>query len=284
MSVLAKVFVIINLVFSIAFLTVSGAMYHHKMNWREEFTKLGEEYKKLKERDAGVMERLNSKIKEYKDYIEDRENKIVDLANRIEDIGQQYRDAKTDLALETQEMTLLLTDHSRVVMVLKGMDEKIRALTNEKDFFHKKFNEAMAQKNTAENQVTRLINIKLDLEKDKSDLLKAYTQVRKELNDKKLVLQRLRDFGIPVEKIVLMHPPKPIDAEVVAYDDPTRLVILSVGRKHGVEEGYEFTIYRGARFIARVKVERVLPDMCGCRVIFEVSKIERGDLAATRLH
>ena len=68
------------------------------------------------------------------------------------------------------------------------------------------------------------------------------------------------------------------------YDEPTRLVLLSVGRQDNVQEGYEFTIYRGTRFIARVKVEKVLPDLCGARVIFEVAKIQRGDLAATRLH
>jgi hypothetical protein len=284
MSVLAKVFVIIIFVFSIAFLTVSSALYHHKMNWREQFFKITQDYRKLKERDDATIEALNRKISDYKDYIEDRENKIVDLQARIEEIGQKFRDSRTNLALETQEMALLLTDHSRVIMVLKGRDDEIRRLTSERDFFQRKFQEMMAQKNTAENQVARLTNIKLDLEKDKSDLLKSYTQTRKELNDKKLVLQKLRDFGIPVEKIVLLQPPPPIDAEVVAYDDPTRLVLLSVGRKQGVEEGYEFTIYRGTRFIARVKVEKVLPDLSGCRIIFEVAKIQKGDLAATRLH
>ncbi len=284
MSVLAKVFVIINLIFSIAYLSVSGALYHHKQDWRTEFNNIARDYRTLKQRDDGVISTLKNRIKEINEYVARLENQIGDLLARIDDIGQKYRNARTNLAIETQEMALLLTDHSRVIMILQGRETRIRELMIERDFFQRKFQEIMAQKNTAENQVARLTKMLLDTRKDLSDLRKDYVATRRELNDKKLVLQKLRNFGIPVEKIVLLIPPPPIDGEVVAYDPPTRLVLLSVGRQDKVVEGYEFTIYRGTRFIARVKVEKVLPDMCAARVIFEVAKIQRGDLAATRLH
>jgi hypothetical protein len=95
--------------------------------------------------------------------------------------------------------------------------------------------------------------------------------------------EKLRDFGIPVEKIVKAEPSPPIDGKVVAYDPPTQLALLSVGKRDGVKEGYEFTIYRGDKFVARVKVEKVLDDMCGARVIFKVADIKKSDSAATRL-
>lgn len=284
MSVLAKVFVIINLIFSIAYLSVSGALYHHKQDWRTAFTKVTRDYRTLKQRDDGVISTFENRIREMNDYIAKLENQIGDLMARIDDIGQKYRNARTDLAIETQEMALLLTDHSRIIMILQARESRIRELMIERDFFQRKFQEIMAQKNTAENQVARLTKMLMDTRKDLSDLRKEYVATRRDLNDKKLIIQKLRDYGIPVEKIVLLKPPPPIDGEVVAYDEPTRLVLLSVGRQDKVAEGYEFTIYRGTRFIARVKVEKVLPDLCGARVIFEVAKIQKGDLAATRLH
>jgi hypothetical protein len=284
MSILAKVFVIINLVFSIAYLSVTGALYHHKEDWREAFVKVTKDYRTLKERDDGVISTFENRVKELTEYINKLENNIAELMARIDDIGQKYRNARTDLAIETQELALLLVDHSRIIGILEGKEKRISDLTQERDYFQRKFNEIMAQKNTAENQVARLTKMLLDTRKDLSDLRKDYVACRDDLNDKKLIIQKLNDFGIPVAKIVLLKPPPPIDGEVVAYDPDTRLVLLSVGRQDKVEEGYEFTIYRGTRFIGRAKVEKVLPDLCGARVIFEVAKIQKGDLAATRLH
>lgn len=284
MSILAKVFVIVNLVFSLAYLSVSGALYHHRQNWRDQFVKVTLDYSRLKQFQDGKITTLENRIDEMNDFIKSLEERISALMASIDDIGQKYRDAKTDLAIETQEMALLLTDHSRIVQILSKKDETIAMLRNENIVLRDKFQEIMAQKNTAENQVARLTKLLMDTRRDLHDLRKEYVVTRRTLNEKKLVLQKLRDYGIPVEKIVLLVPPPPIDGHVAAYDPPTRLVLLNVGKQQGVEEGYEFTIYRGTRFIARVKVEKVLPDMCGARVIFEVAKIQKGDLAATRLH
>ena len=37
MSTLAKVFIIINLILSIVFITVAGTLFHHQQDWREAF-------------------------------------------------------------------------------------------------------------------------------------------------------------------------------------------------------------------------------------------------------
>jgi hypothetical protein len=253
------------------------------MDWRSEFSKVTVDYQRLAERERAARDLLTKKTEEYDGYIRDREDKILSLQQAFQAIGESFKEARTNLSLETQEMALLLTDHSRVISILTGQEEKIIILTTAANYFQREFQKALAQKNTAENQIARLSSIKLDLEKDVSDLRTSNAVTRRELSDKKLVLQRLRDYGIPVEKIVLLQPPPEIKATVVAYDAPTRLVLLSAGRKQQVEEGYEFTIYRGPNFIARVKAEKVLPDITACRIIFEVAKIEKGDDAATRV-
>jgi hypothetical protein len=84
----------------------------------------------------------------------------------------------------------------------------------------------------------------------------------------------------------LPQPPK-IDGRVAAVDDfaDPPLVLLSVGSDHGVEKGHHFSVYRGSQFVAKVVVERVLRDSCGCRVLFvaDGQAIQVGDAAATRL-
>jgi len=90
------------------------------------------------------------------------------------------------------------------------------------------------------------------------------------------------------EPLPLYGPPVPaIDAKVAAFrdDPPPGLVLLTVGSDDKVEKGFQFSIYRGAVFVGKVVVEKVLKDSCGCRVLFvkEGERIQVGDAAATRL-
>jgi hypothetical protein len=58
-----------------------------------------------------------------------------------------------------------------------------------------------------------------------------------------------------------------------------------VGSDDKVEKGFHFSIYRGAEFVGKVVVAKVLKDTCGCRVLFvrKGETIRVGDSAATRL-
>ena len=61
--------------------------------------------------------------------------------------------------------------------------------------------------------------------------------------------------------------------------------ILSVGSDENVQEGFTFTVYDRDRFVGKVKVETVMNDMCGARVLFTEpgETIEAGQKASTRL-
>jgi hypothetical protein len=94
-------------------------------------------------------------------------------------------------------------------------------------------------------------------------------------------------MGVDLDTVVVPAPVPRIDGTVVAVktDADPDLVLLSVGADHGVERGLHFSLYRGSAFVAKVIVERVLRDTCGCRVLFAADgqEILPGDLAATRL-
>jgi hypothetical protein len=129
----------------------------------------------------------------------------------------------------------------------------------------------------------RLSRIKLYLEKSLRDLREEFTKIRRELDEKTMVIEHLITLGVPVWELVTLSPPPKIDGQVLAADEDTKLVVLSVGFEQGVQVGYQFTIFRGNRFIARVIVEKVWKDACGARIIFSVDKIEKLDSASTRL-
>src|SRR5262249_26086232 len=60
----------------------------------------------------------------------------------------------------------------------------------------------------------------------------------------------------------------PINGVVEVVDNDQKLVVLSVGRNQKVREGYTFTVYRGDRFVAKVKVVKVFDDLAGAKIVF----------------
>lgn len=75
-----------------------------------------------------------------------------------------------------------------------------------------------------------------------------------------------------------------ISVERGSQDGAAPLVLLDVGRKHGVEPGFDFTIMRGGKPIAKVTVEQVRADICGARVVSVTpgESVREGDGATTR--
>jgi len=63
------------------------------------------------------------------------------------------------------------------------------------------------------------------------------------------------------------------------------VVLVSIGRRDGLERGDYLTVYRGSRFVAKVLVEAVHEDVALARVLFsaEGEEVRGGDLVASRL-
>jgi hypothetical protein len=74
-----------------------------------------------------------------------------------------------------------------------------------------------------------------------------------------------------------------ISGTVLSVDPDDGLVVLDKGLDDGVEVGFTFSVYRGALFKGKVRVDRVEPHRCFARVFPEKSPMAPGDRAATRL-
>ena len=72
--------------------------------------------------------------------------------------------------------------------------------------------------------------------------------------------------------------------KVAAVDNDMNIVVLSIGRDDQVKPGYEFTIYRGTDYKAKVVINKVEKDYCSgySRKELEAAPIEVGDEATTR--
>ena len=78
---------------------------------------------------------------------------------------------------------------------------------------------------------------------------------------------------------------KDLRAVVSAADPRADIYILSVGKKDGVEAGYEFTVYRGNEYISTIVVDKVFENYASgtTKKGMKRKDVMPGDEAATRL-
>ncbi len=286
MSILAKTFTVLILIFSVAFLSISLALYQHSIDWRDKFEKIVDRHKAAVRFYEGEIGNLKSEITAKDSYIQTKEEESRTLRQHIDSVGRQLVEKDTSYNQQLQQNEKLLDDHGKVVEQLQDRQNRIALLERERDTAREEKSQAATDKEQAENQVARLLSIKNSLEKDLTELRKEYVVTRQSLSDKELILNQLEAQNIHVADIVAGEVVKPIPAEVLAVMDDIQpaLVLLSVGGNEGVKTGYEFTIYRGNEFVARVVVEKVLPNRAGARVQFPLdARILPGDSANTIL-
>jgi hypothetical protein len=75
-----------------------------------------------------------------------------------------------------------------------------------------------------------------------------------------------------------------VNARVVTANMEDRLVILNAGSDQKVRKNFNFTIYRGKTYVAKVNVIYVEKNQCGARIVTLEGRttIRSGDRAATR--
>ena len=74
-----------------------------------------------------------------------------------------------------------------------------------------------------------------------------------------------------------------VRGKVAKVDENTQTVILNVGKNQNVQTNFEFTVFRGGTYVAKVAVFDLRPNMSAARVVQKKQPIQVGDDAWTRL-
>jgi len=282
MSPLARVFVVVNLILSVFFFGSSATLFAIRVNWRQKALEFNEEAKKglreLEEKyktqgtrlvDLGKLhERLNAN---YNSVSTEKTN----IQNKLTEVEGQVSAANTRIETEVKEKTQLLAtqqDLQKHNTELSGLVETLR----------KEADEAKTLAKNANDEYTR---IRLDLDKLNGEY-SANLIAFKELQDKSDAMNtQIAAVARRIPNVELISSPPPIDAVIQAVRNEEKLVVLSVGKEQKVQEGFQFTVYRGDKFVGKVQVIKVYEDLAGARVLYtqDGEAIQVGDQAATQL-
>lgn len=293
MSLALRIFIVLTLVLTLAFMFIQMTLFATRENWKRrwdtETKALAAELKQstqLVTVESANRVRAEAQVASLQTEITGYQAKIKELDNAITERSTEVQNLKRDLARATTDFNALKEDYQTQSNSLALVRQRNSELTSI----------ASVARAVAFN-----LNVKLaEVEDDLNNLQTEHTRTLESLNAKGEELKQANAFIAQVrEKFPKVHEAvkdgkgtiQVLRGSVTAVqvvNGKQDFVMLSIGKEEGVEEGQEFIIYRDNKYICKVRVERVMNDMAPARVIpsswnTNNLQIEQGDQAANRL-
>lgn len=281
MSVVAKILIVLNLVLAVVFLGASASFLGQKESWK---TKYETDTAKMQE----TIDAKTALVTEKEGLFRQQESAAMNFKNERDTLAAKVEQAETDLQQFRDNYNKLNADNNRLSETYKNalaqIDQLRQDLNNANTAKDSALAEARANTDTANNAVTeqkRLESELMDAQDQIAGLEKKIVALSKELESAGVMLQAYKDkFGVISE---LVSAPA-LTAKVSAVDEKLNIVVLSIGKDEGVKPGYEFTVYRGDKYVGKVVVDDVAKDHCSgySKKELQQAPIQVGDDARTR--
>ena len=265
MSLVAKVFVVLNLIVSVTFLVFAMNVWTAQTKWQRMF-----EIEKKQNVEIVAANQLREKqlsLEALKRTVEVTEQKRInqELRMKFNKERDDKQEAMVKLATAENEKGMLLAENQEYIRENKRYFDDIVKL---KGVVVKQQQAVIVERENA----VRAKNEKSDIENELNGTKQTLTALTRDKRaiEEDLALQtsrieRLLKAGVPVTQLLGDDPtanqPFVSDGRVLGVKPEIQIAMLSIGSQQGVKPGFQYTIKRGDQYITRVQVEKVYPDM-----------------------
>lgn len=290
MNIIVKSFIVINLLLSCLYCAFQVTLFANRQNYKQKYSDLAAS---TQAKEAIIKE----KIKTLEEQIQTKEISVDTLNSRSATLSDELDKAQTNLKQKVSEMAELKQELNELRSRNALVDEKLTKNIEELSENRKQLEKARETAKSARRDLVDMREQVVAFERERSQLKGQLeiTQAKQKEFEKQVfenneMISKLERHGIDITAIVDRHgePELPIHAKVMAVKPDVNIVLLSVGTKDKVKEGYRFTIYQGESYKGKVQVESVYPTLCSARILPELlsknQTIQEGDNASTRVY
>jgi hypothetical protein len=286
-SIVARVFVVLNLILSIVFLVFAFEIWTARTKWHKMYE--GERLAniRLKENYQNIeVDLLKSNVQK-EEVLKARKQSIADLKVQVNELRDRLLQVQGEVgeAKASAQMQMALNEELQ-----REINRRSEQLDKAKNVIVKQ-QQALV---VARQNETEARNLKAEMENELNALRGQYAQI---LRDKRQIEQDLAEQtqriqnalnnNVPAELILGQDPdaktPALPPARVLAVRPDLDLIMLSIGSNQGVKPGYRMTVSRGDQYLAKAEVLRVYPDMCSARLLLKKGEVQVNDEANSRI-
>jgi hypothetical protein len=278
LSTLTKVFIVVLVVFSIAFTTMTVSIVAQSTDWRDTALKY-EEHARVA--DTNLRNQIAASAAELataRDSIKSHLDKIGELETQLKANGTELARSRSDLAKAESEKSSSEAMNRGLLAQLQIADAGRAEYRKQRDEIEKRNIELERRNidlNDRVNEQTARIAV----------LFEQKRQYEQQLNILKTENEKLaRDAGRPAGAAVLEAPAgaamsnvtamSPVSATAIrgkVLDVTRNIITISVGTADGVKKDMVFVITRGDQYVGDLRINSVMPNQAAGRIVRSAS-------------
>lgn len=289
MSLVGKIFAVLAMIVAVFYTGVTIALVSLQENYRQHF---------VNENALRVRQ---------KEIAKDEYEKLDNDRKRVEgerDSARQDRDRFQGENTSLQQVANEAENGLRLAMnIIDDQKEEIERTAKSRTDIHNDFQAKMRENKKLQDQITELKGtvatkditidtLNQDLATWNKNAIYAEKELGKVVDDYEVAKARLDkleqdrpDIYHELLADVKLQPEQAVRGKVTAVDQKLGLVIINRGQRNDVRKGYRFIVFRGDKYIGRVIVDDVFPDVAAARYVRDAMKgpVEVGDDVTTKL-
>jgi hypothetical protein len=274
MSLFTKLLVILAVLLNIIYFSLVGSLFTYRLYFKTEYQKSAKKYE----------ETVNQGVAEITKWEGDINSKIMHnslLRSDIASISISVKERKDQTDVVQKLIADLTKGKNELTSNNAKLKEEHRKLTTSNDeiqvqvtSFRDRQKQLEKERNDRQEEMQKVSD---ELTKDKRNLASlndGYLELSKKLRFVEQSLEYYRKLAVPT-----IGPPTIIKGKILAVSPTHKIVIISVDKPKEVSVGSEFTVYRGDKYISKVRVDKVEKDYCSAVIVTGTEKeaIKVGD-------
>jgi hypothetical protein len=287
MTIVGKVLVFLNLVFSLVVGGLVMMVYATSTNWEDHYTKLKAQYQAAnadREQMAQDMDNLRK----------DAANKLTDANNKLAAAEKARKDAETERDTKAAELATIkqkdrkdAADIGTVNLTSQASREAVKELETSLDKARKDIQTEIEAKNKERAaRIAAEVNAKVlearasDLEKQTRELMKDLARAR--AGTATASRPKLRGQENP--------PPDNVQARIVRLDEGSDLMTISAGSDNGLAAGHTLQVFRldpipeQSKYLGTIEILSVTKNEAVARPVRKNgTPMKEGDRVAARI-
>jgi cell division protein FtsB len=285
MSKVAKIFVIVNLVFAIIYVGVNASLLAKQEHFKYQFLKETALRQQENDENAATIKSLKDKVSaRTNDYNTERE-RADNLDTQLQQQIAHHKSLDTKWNLLNGKYDSLEQGYKTLSGNLKDSRAEIKTLHTQLTDAKDTKDAALRRRDAAQDDLARIQKEHSDLTVVLGDLKKRHVKLAMENQQLKYTIRAVQErTGLVIDTPDWKMPP--INGQIVGVSNKANIVVINRGEDDNVRIGFQFTIYRGKEYVAKMVIEKVYPNQAAGRVI-EMSRRDKvlvGDKVATRIY
>lgn len=283
MNTFTKILIILIFVMSLIYLGVTATLFSARVDFKNKFIREQEAHKATKGNADKEIARLNGDIESYKKEVNTLDNKLSATYTELTNTYSTFIELQskfTDLLNDFNGLTARYEALAAGLVEQRNKNDELQKLVDEN---RNRKEQAELDRDTIQARLLETEDKLIKAEKSLAALEEQYVVMAKDLNSAKGELdfyhKRVPDIK-PGEAIVS------VEGKVLTVSEKVNLVIINVGKKDKVDVGMEFTVYRGDKFIGKIRIEKVESEWSSamCLQEFMKERVQAGDNVATHVY